>query len=121
MVLDDELDLLWDRCAYGQTFSGITCMGPAQRLSILEAGRVCSRARGRLPLQEELEALLTQRSASNYWDPHLFPGSPPDKFWTASRFLSNPGIQYKIVDFYTGQTAAARSGQYYVRCVRNLI
>jgi len=120
LVLDDELDLLWDRCAIGQTFNGITCTGQARKLTILEAGRSCSRASARLPALEELQALLTQEAQSNYWDPHFFPGSPADKFWTSSRFLSNPGIQYRLVDFYSGQITAAKTGAYYVRCVRAL-
>jgi hypothetical protein len=120
LVLDDKSDLLWDRCATGLVFNGVTCSGLAQELDLRSAQKACAGRGFRLPDRAELESLvdLTLQTPP-FISLHFFPGTPPARFWSASRYAAESGTWYELIDFGTGLRTAAQTGRFHVRCVRN--
>lgn len=120
-VFDRLSQLMWQRCSFGQDWSGASCTGRAQRLEWDKAARLndagCGFADWRLPERNELEGLLAEDSIPAI-DPQVFPNTPPSGFWTLSASQVNPG-QVWYVSFGKGVAHSTfADSRMHVRLVR---
>jgi len=113
---------MWEACPAGS--SGVGCLGTATRLTFSQAQQHCAdlREKGysdwRLPGLHLMMSLLNYSLAPASINKTLFPRTPLEAFWTATRGLSPLGTMWtlRFKEGYT-QTAVPTIPQY-VRCVR---
>lgn len=123
-VLHRPTQLVWQRCALGQSWSGLTCNGSAMLMdwaAALQAadGHVqAGQNDWRLPNRNELASIVESRCHSPAINGEVFPATPLEWFWTGSPLSSQAG-QAWVVTFVDGQVPpASTSGDYAVRLVR---
>jgi len=122
LVHDGRTDLLWMRCAMGQSLRNGRCAGTAERMSWTSArdGLENLRAGGcpwRLPEFHELRSLLDPEERDPAIDSEAFPDTPTGWFWT--RTSAGGHSQHDcFVDFSgDGAIRCNMSGRLYVRPV----
>jgi hypothetical protein len=104
-VTDGRTGLVWKRCAEGMTAKNGTCNGTARTFSYDEAAAYAakqastSKVAWRLPTSEELLSIADEKRFKLAIDTSAFPGTPPDHFWTSTRYIEN---YYYAVNFYNG-------------------
>lgn len=122
-ITDKQKNLVWKRCAHGMSFSAGKCTGTATRMTYQSAKSLASEStdsQWRLPVVQELQSLADRASGNPAIDPVAFPDTPPSWFWAFSPGDSVSDFVW-FVDFFDGSTKlnGFRSGQYFVRLVRN--
>jgi cysteine-rich repeat protein len=128
VVQDNVTGLAWQGCPGG--LSGSTCtIGGVFAKTWTDAFIYCDGltwagyADWRLPDSIEITTIIDySRVAAPAVDPSLFPGTPSNKFWSASAYAAVSGWAWSM-DFKDGWIywAAAGANQYYVRCMRPTI
>jgi len=107
-VTDKESNLMWMRCAVGQTWAHGTCAGTATALNwqgALDAARTINQ-RGtyffsdwHLPQVPELAGIAERQRKNPRINLTVFPGTPPVAFWTAT---SRPSTTVEAFAFVLG-------------------
>jgi hypothetical protein len=126
-LTDQASQLMWQRCAAGQSWQqGQGCSGAATRHSLEEARALAERVNGadgffddwRLPSVREL-ATVTERGCANpRVNLQLFPATPAAGFWTDSARAGGQDQTY-VMDFGAGGvTASVPVDRHHVRLVR---
>ncbi len=126
-VTHTPTNLMWKRCAEGQTWTGSACSGTASSYTFDQANALtgttifAGQSDWRVPTEDELLSLVDYTIA--YPGPAInnsvFPATPSSAFWSGS-----PSAKYSsgawVVSFGDGSTSssASRSGSYAVRLVR---
>ena len=123
-VLHRPTQLVWQRCALGQSWTGSDCSGDADLLDWLAAlGAAASHVQAgqsdwRLPNRNELASLVETRCHSPAINGEVFPSTPLEWFWTSSP-VSGQVDQAWVIPLTDGEVQpAAIAGQYAVRLVR---
>ena len=80
IVRDNTTGLEWQRCPYGQIWTGSTCSGAAWQGNWYDAVRITAPGGFRLPTIDELKTLAP-------YNQNIFPGT--DWFWSASLYPAN--------------------------------
>jgi len=121
-VTDSRTGLIWKRCAEGMTAKVSTCNGTARTFSYDEAAAHAAKQAGaskvawRLPTSEELLGIADEKRFKMAIDTSAFPGTPPEHFWTSTRYIEN---YYFAVNFYNGfHYDRYYTSPHYVRLVR---
>lgn len=110
-VLDPAAHLAWDRCLWGQRWSGQACTGTPVLLRQAEAAaRARERAREsgqpwRVPRVAELQRL--PRRGGDGLDPALFPGAPADWHWSGTPAL----VRQPVNPYNYGSVMRGETGQ----------
>lgn len=106
-VLHRPTQLVWLRCAVGQSWTGTGCSGTADLLDWAAALNTADQAADaghndwRVPNRNELGAIVETRCHSPAINGAIFPDSPSTGFWTSSP-LSGQAEQAWAVDFDQG-------------------
>jgi hypothetical protein len=87
--------LVWARCSVGMNWDGTQCRGQAQILSWPEAVALAKDG-WRIPSLKELSSLVDLTKANPAIDTHRFPNTPAGNFWTATPFINNPGMTWRV-------------------------
>jgi hypothetical protein len=121
-VTDSRNGLIWKRCAEGMVAKGGACAGTARTFSYDEAAAhavkqaSATKVAWRLPTSEELLGIGDEKRFKMAIDTSAFPGTPPDHFWTSTRYIEN---YYYAVNFYNGfHYDRYYTSPHYVRLVR---
>lgn len=121
-VTHKKTNLIWKRCAEGQTWAASTCSGTAQKSSWADAAALATTFAGfsdwRLPNANELLTIVEWSQAKTAFNPTIFPAMPADFFWTASIAADSANSAW-YVHFGNGDdTPMPKRYNYYVRLVR---
>jgi len=106
-VLHRPTQLIWMRCAVGQSWTGTGCSGEADQLDwagALEAAdqtAVFGQSDWRLPNRNELGSIVETRCHGPAINGAIFPDSPAAEFWTGSPVQADSD-QTWVVDFEQG-------------------
>ncbi|MFD1709497.1 DUF1566 domain-containing protein [Ottowia flava] len=127
VVTDGATQMIWQRCALGQSWDGATCTGTAAvynswTVALATAAEANADALGgfsdwRVPSFQELQGLVEAGSTPAI-NATAFPGAPASTFWTASQ---PPTMIFPMaIDFVTGNPTLGLFGRgdYNVRLVR---
>ena len=124
LVLHRPTQLIWTRCAAGQSWTGSDCSGDANLLdwsAALQAAAAHEQAGfddWRLPNRNELASTIETRCHSPAINGEVFPATPLEWFWTSSP-VSGQVDQAWVIPLTDGEVqTAAIAGQYAVRLVR---
>ncbi|MHB9139493.1 MAG: Lcl C-terminal domain-containing protein [Victivallaceae bacterium] len=82
-VTDKKTNLIWKRCAEGQSWTGSTCSGTARTYDWSEANAL-STSNWRLPSQNELLTIVEWGKSKPAINATIFPNTPSFYFWSAS-------------------------------------
>ena len=94
-VTDKTTNLIWMRCALGQTWDGSTCTGSAttytwqQALQEAEGYTFAGSSGWRVPSIKELASIVELSCYNPAINQEVFPHTPSDWFWTASPYAPN--------------------------------
>lgn len=125
-ISDTTTNLIWRRCAEGQSWNGSTCAGTALSLTWAKAlTRANNQASNsglawRLPNAKELTSLINTGRSLPATNTTAFPGTLPSAFWTATPYAGIVNSPF-VVDFafgYVYPSAAAATQSAAVRFVR---
>ena len=92
-VTDRQSNLMWMRCAAGQSWSGETCTGSPDLHSWQSARQVAEAVNAsgshffkdwRLPKLPELASIIERQCSDPRVNLEVFPGTPAGIFWTAT-------------------------------------
>jgi hypothetical protein len=106
-VLHRPTQLVWLRCAVGQSWTGTGCSGTADVLDWAAALNAADQAADaghsdwRVPNRNELGAIVETRCHGPSLNGAIFPDSPSTGFWTSSPVSGQAG-QAWVVDFDQG-------------------
>ncbi|WP_426417172.1 DUF1566 domain-containing protein [Aestuariirhabdus sp. LZHN29] len=128
---DRVTGLLWQRCAVGQNWDGVTCIEAPRKqvkgwFSWHDANDMIARLEDptqeqqwRMPTIAELKTLIEARCQKPSINLELFPNAPAWTFWSASELSTNRDFVWRI-DFNTGKlgTELKSNYTYYVRLVK---
>ena len=128
VVIDGPTQLMWLRCAAGQSWRGDACSGTATRHSWAAAQALAAELNRagtlfyndwRLPSLREL-ATVTERQCSNpRINLSVFPDTPGAAFWSSTGRLRRDGDAY-VLDFASGAIGDdVKTAEHHVRLVRN--
>jgi len=108
LVLDRPTQLIWMRCAVGQSWTGSGCSGSADALSwaqalvVAEGYELAGQSDWRVPNRNELAAIVESRCHGPAINGAIFPDSPSTGFWTSSPLSGQPGPVWSV-DFDDGR------------------
>ncbi|MEM9181856.1 MAG: DUF1566 domain-containing protein [Pseudomonadota bacterium] len=111
-VLHVPSELVWQRCALGQTWNGASCDGTPQLLSFgeaLQAAASHEQANAqdwRLPNRNELGSIVEDRCELPALDSNVFPDAPAGEHWSSSPYTGGSDEAW-AVDFDDGRVAPA--------------
>jgi hypothetical protein len=102
--------LVWQRCAFGQVWTGNTCSGTANTYAWIDTwpmsnstSSFAGKTDWRMPTEEELVSLVDYTvdyfNTSPSLNTSLFPNTPASLFWTAYSYLRWNPLNYWGVDF----------------------
>lgn len=126
-VWHQTTDLVWQRCALGQTWTGTTCSGDAIQYTWQEALALAQQASDtdllgwRLPNVKELATLTERDCVRPAINATLFPETPPDDFWTSTPSTSDPDRAWVVAFFNASHSIKEKDRFIYVRLVRNYV
>lgn len=93
-LTDSGSDLMWRRCALGQTWNGARCEGSPVRLDWAGAQAAVAEINQsgdlfyndwRVPSIRDLASIVERQCQNPRTSLELFPGTPADFFWTSTR------------------------------------
>lgn len=123
-LLDTTTDLVWRRCAEGQTWDGSTCSGEAVKYTWQQALQLAQQASNddllgwRLPNVKELATLTERDCVRPAINRSLFPATPPDDFWTSTPSADDPDRSWVVAFFNASHSIKEKDRFIYVRLVR---
>lgn len=123
-LLDTTTDLVWRRCAEGQTWNGSTCSGEAVKYTWQQALKLAHEASNedllgwRLPNVKELATLTERDCVRPAINSSLFPATPPDDFWTSTPSADDPDRAWVVAFFNASHSIKEKNRFIYVRLVR---
>ena len=125
-VLHTPTDLVWKRCAEGQTWSDSTlsCEGEAIKYTWQQALQLAHEASNedllgwRLPNVKELASLVERQCVRPAINATLFPDTPPDDFWTSTPSVDDPDRAWVVAFFNASHSIKEKDRYVYVRLVR---
>lgn len=129
-VTDHQTNLIWQRCAEGLGWNGLTCAGTeltfTHELAMAHAKDMAdfTTKPWRLPNVKELSSITNRAYFVPSIDGAFFPATPPGMFWSTSPYVGNPEFAWKV-SFADGMVSGiingqgSRSSNYYVRLVRD--
>ncbi len=126
-LLDSTTDLVWRRCAEGQTWDGTTCADEAVKYTWQEALELAHEASDedllgwRLPNVKELATLTERGCVRPAINSELFPATPPDDFWTSTPSADDPDRAWVVAFFNASHSIKEKDRFIYVRLVRTYI
>ena len=97
-------DLVWSRCAVGQTWTGSECSGEPALLDWSDALNTASeadlagQADWRLPNRNELASIIESRCFEPAINGSIFPDSPAAGFWTSSPAETHSAWQVEFAE-----------------------
>jgi hypothetical protein len=123
-VLHLTTNLMWMRCALGQTWDGETCLGEATPYTWKEAldNSVSYEFNGssnwRLPNIKELSSITERSCTRPSINAELFPNTRPDDFWTSTPSMSDPERAWVVAFFNSSNSIKEKDRAIFVRLVR---
>lgn len=123
-LLDTTTDLVWRRCAEGQTWDGSTCNGEAVKYTWQQALQLAHEASNedllgwRLPNVKELATITERDCVRPAINSSLFPATPPDDFWTSTPSADDPDRAWVVAFFNASHSIKEKDRFIYVRLVR---
>jgi hypothetical protein len=93
--IDFTTGLVWARCSVGMQWDGKQCRGKAQTLSWPESVALAKNG-WRIPSLKELSSLVDLTKANPAIDSRSFPNTPAENFWTATPFINNPDMSWRV-------------------------
>ena len=123
-LLDTTTDLVWRRCAEGQTWNGSTCSGEAVKYTWQQALQLAHEASNedllgwRLPNVKELATITERDCVRPAINSSLFPATPPDDFWTSTPSADDPDRAWVVAFFNASHSIKEKDRFIYVRLVR---
>ena len=123
-LLHLSTNLMWMRCAIGQTWDGETCTGEAepytweQALELSVGYEFNSSSNWRLPNIKELSSITERSCTRPSVDVDLFPATPPDDFWTSTPSMSDPQRAWVVAFFNSSNSIKEKNRTVFVRLVR---
>lgn len=126
-VLHTPSNLVWQRCALGQTWDGTTCTGTAVKYNWQEALMAAQEADAtllagwRLPNIKELTTITERLCVRPAINETVFPNTPPDDFWTSTPSLQDPLRSWVVAFFNASHSIKEKDRFIYVRLVRTSI
>ncbi len=124
-VLHVTTDLVWQRCAQGQTWDGTTCNGEATKYTWQEALELAHEASAsdllgwRLPNVKELASLTERLCVRPAINATFFPATAPDDFWTSTPSTSDPDRAWVVAFFNASHSIKQKDRYVSVRLVRS--
>jgi len=123
-VTDMAMGLMWQKCTYGQVWSGVDCIGnPVTKtwqgaLEAAESLTWANHSDWRLPNRNELQSLV------NYSRVHpasysLFT-SMPSNYWSSTTFAHHPGTTWTASFNYGSYGVSGKPYSHYIRAVRTV-
>ena len=91
LAIDKLTGLRWERCVYGQNWSGTTCVGSPAKLTWEEALRIGEETGKRLPDIKELNTILDLQCIIPPTNLEIFPNTPGSQangLWSSTPYLS---------------------------------
>ncbi|MBU3022059.1 DUF1566 domain-containing protein [Aestuariibacter sp. A3R04] len=123
-VLHVATDLVWQRCALGQTWDGTSCSGTAVKYNWQEALLKAQEEDStvllgwRLPNIKELASITERQCVRPAINDTIFPNTPPDDFWTSTPSLEDPLRAWVVAFFNASHSIKEKDRFVYVRLVR---
>ncbi|QJR81712.1 DUF1566 domain-containing protein [Alteromonas pelagimontana] len=126
-VWHQTTDLVWKRCAEGQTWNGTTCAGEAikytwqQALTLAHTASKEDLLGWRLPNVKELASVTERLCVRPAINDSVFPQTPPDDFWTSTPSTRDPERAWVVAFFNSSHSIKQKDRFVYVRLVRTYI
>jgi len=117
-------NLMWMRCAIGQTWDGSDCLGEAQTYTWKEALQLSvgyeflGSKNWRLPNLKELNSITEQACVRPSVDENVFSNTPSDDFWTSTPSGLDPTRAWVVAFFNSSTSIKQKDRSIYVRLVR---
>ena len=124
-VSDTKNKLVWMQCSIGQQWNKGQCIGKAKTMSwdkaIEEAKqfRAGKHSNWRIPTIHELSSLAELRCQQPAINLQVFPATPPRDYWTATSFINNDALAWRVHFAYGENHTAKKTTQAIVRLVRS--
>lgn len=126
---DTGTDLMWQRCAWGQEWTGDACEGEAVTMTWSEAKQLAdnTNANGswfyndwRLPNVRDLASIVERQCQDPRTNLELFPNTPADFFWTSTTRSGDDAESgaYALSFGPEGVEHRAQTEQFHIRLVR---
>lgn len=121
-------NLVFMRCAIGQTFNGTTCSGESTPLNWQQALAASMQANidstsnlpsWRLPNIKELAVISERACVRPAINEEIFPNTPPDAFWTSTPSVKTPDMAWSITYTNASQSLLPTNSSLFVRLVRS--
>ncbi len=126
-LLHLRTNLMWMRCAIGQTWDGETCAGEAepytwkQALELSVGYEFNDSANWRLPNIKELSSITERSCTRPSVDVDLFPATPPDDFWTSTPSMKDTERAWVVAFFNSSNSIKEKDRTVFVRLVRTAL
>lgn len=123
-ILHSPTNLVWKRCAEGQTWDGTNCTGEAQKytwqqaLQLALSANETVQAGWRLPNVKELAAVTERLCVRPAINSSVFPDTPPDDFWSSTPSLTDTQRAWVVAFFNSSHSIKQKDRFIYVRLVR---
>lgn len=125
-VTDKRHQIIWNRCATGQTWKNDSCIGEAVLMDWQQAKKLANEYKNktsnnwRLPTVHELSKITELSCENPAINLHLFPSAPSLHFWTGVEFKNDHNNAWQVY-FGTGENhIAKKSTKAAVRLVRSI-
>lgn len=120
-------DLIFMRCAIGQSFENDQCIGIAslftwQQALQLSVGYQFNESKNwRLPNIKELGVIVERSCVRPSINEDAFPATPPDDFWTSTPSMQDPERAWSVAFFNGTSSLKAKDRSVNVRLVRTAL
>lgn len=120
-------NLVFMRCAIGQTFDGSTCLGESSPLNWQQALQSSVQANNetsgtlpswRLPNIKELAVISERACVRPAINEEIFPNTAPDAFWTSTPSVREADMAWSITFTNASQSLLPTNSSLFVRLVR---
>jgi len=125
-VSDKKNQLMWMQCSEGQQWSNGQCLGTAQAMTWDKAQQEANHSRfakysnWRLPTIHELSGIIELRCQQPAINLQFFPGTPSLDFWTATSFINNNDLAWRVHFGFGENHTEKKSTSAAVRLVRSI-